>query len=365
MNPILSLTDRDLPYGAPESIPLGADQVTQEPERPPEPAVSYEQRRRQITAMLSEWKEEEERVKTRRKLRKNHQNVEELREEQKLLDDETIIADHTIDSNIAQEKAAYMQYLETSRTLLTFTPRPLNALPRELCTLLEEAFTLGARYDRWKIPWYKIIDSTCLHGCSGFEVVFDLTKPMHFAIDYIRREHFIYPKNLTELERCDMLLRVYEYPISQFESWMRSGESFNKQVLGDIVERYKERRNELIKIYKVYIKEDGIVKSGWYCDTQMASNTWLKEPAPHHIGLVEERVTPIDPALQMLGVEQPPPELVPVPCTEFLQIRRARRRTHHRDSRARGAGHLHARGGDVAAHVDRQLRAPRERRLCQ
>lgn len=315
----LNITDRDFPLGAPTEIPYGADNTVQSNQPPAQPPVTFEMRRRQITLMTSEWREEKDRVTTRRKLRKNRQNVAELRAQQKLLEDETIIADHTIDSNIAQEKAAYMQYLESSRTLLTFTPRPLNSIPREFCTLLEEAFTLGARYDRWKIPWYKIIDGTCLHGAIGFEVVFDLSKPLHFAIDYIRREHFIYPKTLTELDKCDMLLRVYEYPVAQFEEWRRDpANGFNQTLLNDIIERFKERRNELVELFKVYIKEDGIIKSGWYYETPASSSTWLKEPTPHYIGMMQEVVTQPDPAMLMAGLaDGPTVSYQPIPCTDF------------------------------------------------
>lgn len=319
MTPLTSLTDRDFPLGAPTEIPFKSDSGEQPPNTPPaQPPVTFEMRKKQINLMTSEWREEKKRVELRRALRKNRKNVKEMRDNGDLLDDETVIADHTIDSNIAQEKAAYMQYLESSRTLLTFTPRPLNSIPRELCTLLEESFTLGSRYDRWKIPWYKIIDGTCLHGCIGFEVVFDLSKPLHFAIDYIRREHFIYPRTLTELDKCDMFLRVYEYPVAQFEEWLRADNGFDRRMLQDIVDRYKERRNELIEIYKVYIKEDGIIKSGWYSESQLSTTTWLKEPQPHHIGMMAEKVT--EPTVEQLMAGMPPEPTVtyePVPCVDF------------------------------------------------
>lgn len=320
MTPLTSITDRDFPAGAPTELPFKADSGEQPPNVPPaQPPITFEQRKTQITRMISDWREEKERVDLRRKLRKNRKNVKEMRDKEQLLEDETVIADHTIDSNIASEKAAYMQYLETSRTLLTFTPRPLNSIPREMCTLLEESFTLGARYDRWKIPWYKIIDGTCLHGCIGFEVVFDLSKPLHFAIDYIRREHFIYPKTLTELDKCDMFLRVYEYPVAQFEEWLRTDSGFDRRMLADIVERYKERRNDLVEIYKVYIKEDGVIKSGWYSELPTSGNTWLKAPEPHYIGMMKEVVESPDVAAVMSGLVSPEPAITyePVPCVDF------------------------------------------------
>lgn len=320
MTPLTSISDRDFPLGAPTELPFKADSGEQPPNIPPtQPPITYEQRKTQITRMVSDWREEKERVDLRRKLRKNRKNVKEMRDKEQLLEDETVIADHTIDSNIASEKAAYTQYLETSRTLLTFTPRPLNSIPRELCTLLEESFTLGARYDRWKIPWYKIIDGTCLHGCIGFEVVFDLSKPLHFAIDYIRREHFIYPKTLTELDKCDMFLRVYEYPVAQFEEWLRTDSGFERRMLADIIERYKDRRNELIEVYKVYIKEDGVIKSGWYCESQLSSTTWLKAPSPHYIGMMKEVVsTPsVTEVLSGMAENEPIVTYEPVPCVDF------------------------------------------------
>lgn len=320
MTPLTSISDRDFPLGAPTELPFKADSGEQPPNTPPaQPPITFEQRKTQITRMISDWREEKERVDLRRKLRKNRKNVKEMRDKEQLLEDETVIADHTIDSNIASEKAAYIQYLETSRTLLTFTPRPLNSIPREMCTLLEESFTLGARYDRWKIPWYKIIDGTCLHGCIGFEVVFDLSKPLHFAIDYIRREHFIYPKTLTELDKCDMFLRVYEYPVAQFEEWMRTDSGFERRMLADIIERYKDRRNELVEIYKVYIKEDGVIKSGWYSESQLSSTTWLKAPSPHYIGMMKEVVSTPSVTEVLSGVAENEPTVTyePVPCVDF------------------------------------------------
>lgn len=315
----VNIVDADLPFGAPNEIPLGADQQVTTNEPAKQPAIDFEMRKKQIVMLIGDWKEEKDRVDIRRKLRKNRKNVQELRQEQAILEDETVIADHTIDQNISAEKAAYMQYLETSRTLLTFTPRPYESIPRDILTQLEETFTLGARYDRWKIPWYKIIDGCLLHGAIGFEIVFDETKPFHFSIDYIRRENFIYPTKMTDIEKSDMYLRVFEYPVVQFETWRKTGQGWNMAALDDIIKRHEQYRNKLIEIYKVYFKQDGIVYSGWYSDTPNVT-TWLQDPKPHHIGELVEEVIPPDPMAVMMNpglAVNPPTTWKPVPCKEF------------------------------------------------
>jgi hypothetical protein len=90
-------------------------------------------------------------------------------------------------------------------------------------------------------------------------------------------------------------------------------------MLADIVERYKERRNDLVSIYKVYIKEDGVIKSGWYSELPTSGNTWLKEPSPHYIGMMEEVVESPDVAMVMAGIVPPEPVVSyrPVPCVDF------------------------------------------------
>jgi hypothetical protein len=155
----------------------------------PNPVKDFAYYQPRLNGIIADWKSQEvDKIVNRRKVRKNLVNVAEARQKGTILGDETIIPDHTIDFNVRQQKALYVNYIETSRRLLLFKP-PGNVpyTDKDEIMELEKNFTDGMRYNRWKSAWFKVFDGACLHGACAVEVIFDPSKPFNCAVEYVSR----------------------------------------------------------------------------------------------------------------------------------------------------------------------------------
>lgn len=257
--------------------------------KPQNDELSFSKWQSQLSNLFGEWTNgEEEAVKTRRKVRHNRVNVKDERANGKILDDETVIADRTVDYNTRADKTAYMQYLEDARTLLTFTALPSDNQPSmDQVQLLELNFTKLARYRRWKNVWYKIVDSAVLHGCNFVEVVFDDTKPLKCAVEYVRREDFIFPKDVRDVQQCDFFMKRQFFPLRD----IKSNKIFNPRAVAHFSETYKERKNCKIELLKVYLMHEGFVHVAYY--SAEFTDDWVMNPVRHEIGLLDITQNPM------------------------------------------------------------------------
>lgn len=252
----------------------------------PKPAYDYDNYYKpQIEALLSDWREEEKRVEIRRKVRMNRVNVRDQQQTNAILVDETVISDRTIDSNVKLEKAAYMNYIEQSRRMLMLRPPVATPVDPLAIELMENWFTDGVRYTRWKQPWYKISDGAVFHGCNFLEVIFDETKPLKSAIEFVAREDFIFPVTMKDTQMCELVLRRYQLSPAALDAWKADPSlGFNQKILSDVLMKYeKEKRNKLVDVYKGFFKKAGVVYYFWYSNE--CKDTWLREPAQLDLGL--------------------------------------------------------------------------------
>jgi len=260
--------------------PIPVDPVTQE-------AKTFQYYQKRANSIIAGWRGDEmEKIRIRRDARKNVINVNQLRQDNKILSDETQIPDRTIDYNVRTQKAQYVQYLEGSRRNLIFGVHPSFPLDeRDEVSKLEDNFTQGMRYNRWKSPWFKCFDSTCLHGANFVEVIFDPSKPFNCAVDYIRREDLQFPENLTNIQSAELILRRYKSTMTEIEG-MAKAFGFNLagvQSLKQISDGMSSTDERMYEIYKAYYKQSGIVWTAWY--SEQFGQEWLSTPKKLDLGI--------------------------------------------------------------------------------
>lgn len=266
-------------------LPTEEAQLNQPPAQGSEAGPSWDYYDKGLTKLISDFDNKEvPKCKVRREVRQNKKNVEEEREKGTILADETIIADHTIDTNIGREAIPYVQYLEQSRRILIFKPKDptLDTISHpEAIQELELNFTRGMRHLRWKKPWYQVIDGCLLHGANPVEVSFDESKPLHCGIEYVKRDDFIIPLKTKNVQAAEFVARKYELFPGDFE--VKSNNlGFDTTVTKDLLQGKEEERTALIEFYRVWFKKDGIVFIAWYAK---GKPTWLKKPEPLYMGI--------------------------------------------------------------------------------
>lgn len=237
--------------------------------------------REQYDLLISQWKEEKDKVKTRRMIRENKRNVQEERRNGTILEDETIIPDRTINVNTKRGRVPYLNYITQSKRLLILQDVDNPDLSTET---LELWFTRGMRYPHWKYPWFKAIDCILIHGGCAMEVMYDKSKPLQVTIEYIPRDALIFHKeSKTDLQSSPRLLRSYEITTLQLEEFA-SQYQFDKTASDKILDKYKNN-DKFITIYRILFKKQGVIYNAWYSQDQ--NDVWLRAPMPHDIGLFE------------------------------------------------------------------------------
>lgn len=238
-----------------------------------------------ITKLLSEWQnQEEQHTKVRRLARENKKNVNVERQKGTILDDETIVPDHTINSNIKRETPAYVEYLVKPERLLIFTPptnRPFDADFNLLASEHEKTFAISCRPLGWMNPWIQAIDSCLLHGTSWLEVVRDTSKPNRTAIEYIPREDLIIPIDTRDLQANEIVMRRYHLMPYEAEQWGRKLK-WDSATLSTLLKPSEENRSSPVHIYKVFLKRNEAVYIAWWHEKE--KDKWLKAPAPYTLG---------------------------------------------------------------------------------
>jgi hypothetical protein len=253
---------------------------------PSKPALfDYSREQVRIDQLISQWHEEDSAIKFRREARKKEVNVSEEQAKGTIGPDETLIARRIIDRNIRLEKPELVAYLEQSPRICLF--KSLSDPTRDTIPLADW-FTLGMRYQGWAEPWHRVIDATCLHGAAAIEVRYDVDRPFNISLEYTPRESLIFPLKLRKsIQKCEMVLRVYEYLPNELEDAVKAY-GFNGEVVRHLVDNQKHANREIpIKVYKVFRKKDGIIYVGWY-SPEAKQSTWLKSPEPLTFGLMTE-----------------------------------------------------------------------------
>lgn len=267
-----------------ENIVLPQSQDSPADSRAPEVPFEFDKEKEVFKQLQNEFVNEVEATKIRRELRENRKNVAELRQQQILLPDETIIPDRTIEQNCQSEIIPLIAFTEQPNQVLSFHD-PTN--PGFDYTLYADWLTSLVRYENWQLPWQQMEDCMVLHGAGFHEIIFDEASPAKFTTEYVRRDHFIIPKDTKDINACLRLARKYEITKHQLDL-LAAAFGFDPQVVAKIKEHYKTK-SEFIDIYKYFLRdENNYVYNAWLAPDSVSADTWLREPMPHFLGDYED-----------------------------------------------------------------------------
>lgn len=244
------------------------------------PLFDFTKEKARYDKIIADFENEKNKVTKRRELRENRKNVLEERQKKVILEDETIIPDRTINTNIRVGRGPYIAYLTQAKRLLIITQ--IDA-PQISIEPLELWFTRGMRYPDWKTPWIRAIDGFHTHGGTAIEVMYDPEKPLNVSWECVPREHLIFPCKTRDIQACPHLLRAYELTTLQLEEFSEK-HGFDPAATKEVLDKFSSKEDFII-VYRVLCKKNGIVYNAWY--TKEYTQSWLRAPEVHNIGLFD------------------------------------------------------------------------------
>lgn len=256
----------------------------------------------QLERLINDWKEEIDDTMMRRQTRKVDIEVEKLRQEGKIDEDETFIPQRIIQQNIEREQPMFVNYIKNSRRLGIFE---CQDDPEQQTDLLEEDFTKKLTYLGWELDFFKSTDGSQAHGWDAIEVIYDEAKPGHVAFEQVGHDKLIFPRSATNLQACPRILRQYDVTFLQLRSWVTKY-GFDAEQVECVLQQLKDtqKENETLQVYKCYFKGtlNGITQVfvSWF-SVNSACKNWLKAPSAFRCGILDLE-TGIDRPVEMYPI---------------------------------------------------------------
>lgn len=272
----------------------------------------YQTAKLYLTELATRWNTGEQvRTESNRLTRDIDAEVDGLREEGMLEEDEAFIPSRIIDQNIQREMPPYINYIKNSRRLATFK----DILDATFDTdLLEQDFTRVMTYKGWVIPFYKELDSAMTHGWASVEVLYDESKPGNCSIEYIAHENLIFAQDAEDIQNCVSVLRRYMVTPMVLKSWVKTfGFSFEQVTL--LLEKGAQEKlaiDKTIEVYKRFCKYQGTVYVSWF-SKESACTDWLKAPQKLYVGIDELQDTPVPSSPIGVSPQSPQPQVNQLP----------------------------------------------------
>lgn len=244
----------------------------------------YNTARPYLLSLVSSWTVETVRTDANRLTRDIDIDIDSLRENGDIEDDECFIPDRIIDQNIQRELPSYINFLKNSRRLAIFN----DVLDATFdCQLLEDAFTKVMTYKGWIRPWYKLLDGSMSHGWASFELVYDESKPGNVGIEYIAHEDLMFAHDSKDIQASVCVLRRYRPTPLLLRTWCAKF-GFDIDQVNNIIEKFKEKGNQdkTIEVYKRFYKFNGCVYVSWFTIEGNCTD-WLKKPTKLYCGIDE------------------------------------------------------------------------------
>lgn len=246
-------------------------QDAQEPDSP----FRYEDEIKILTTLINDRDSEAERTRERRERRENRCNVDELRANDEILEDETWIPDHTIKKNIKTAMASYIKFITQSPDVLFFKDIEFpdtDFMP--LTSWLSDIFRMGS----WKAPWFQLADCVLTHGGGTLELMPRMDLPQQAEVDYIRRENLIIPAQTRSIAACSRIGRRYELTKSDFENFATTY-GWDMSAVAKVKEARRNDSDFLIAD-KWYMRapNGGQLYVSWTLDRKYGHDNWLSEP---------------------------------------------------------------------------------------
>jgi hypothetical protein len=276
-----------------------------------------------LRQLIDSWRTEDTQTEANRLKRDIDINLDQLREDGTIDDDETFIPVRVIDTNITRETPPFINFLKNARRIAIFND---TVDPTFDTALLESAFTKGMTYKGWIKPFYKTVDGAATHGWASVEITYDESKPLRCGIEYIAHEDLIFYTETRELQASQDTIRRYRLTILQLHKYVVQF-GFDPVQVNNIIEKWKtsQDKDKPIIVYKGFHKKDGIVYVRWF-SIEGAATDWIKKPEPLSLGICKQ-VTVMKTVMQpTIGVDpvtnQPTVQNVPqqVPTQEWQPV---------------------------------------------
>lgn len=218
----------------------------------------------------------------RRKIRRDDRDVQTMRSNKELDEDETYIPIRVVDMRIRQEVSSLVSAIQQPDRLL-YLKDPED--PMRSLEAIERFFTELMRYPGWLIPWMRLLDAVLLHGGAALEIVADPSAPGMCRLEYIRREDLIFPLDCSDLQAVPHLIRHYRFTRKYLEE-IRDDESygFNRDAVNSLINTVSQREpHKKISVFRIYTKYKDIVYVWWYSPQVQ---TLLSDPQPLYLGIL-------------------------------------------------------------------------------
>jgi len=254
--------------------------------------------REAIKGLISSWKQEQRLTEERRRTRYADIDIEGEKDYGSLDKDEIFTPLYLIDSNIKKEQAKKLAYLTKSPRsviLSCIDDASVDGTP------IEKDFTTKARYNEWELDFAKWIDGSDSHAWDTVEVIFDVNKPGHFAVEHIGHENLLFPADSKHIQKADFLVRIIELTPRDLAKLVKEGD-FSPEEVNTILGSEKttsqdgdsnsKNTPELTKftnrkLEKVFFKhDDGFVYVAWSC-AEVCESNWVRKPRKLFLGQIE------------------------------------------------------------------------------
>lgn len=222
----------------------------------------------------SGWQDIWNAAKTNRKNRYYDFDVEALRKDGKLLQDETIFPRRVINTNMERGAAPYIQFVKNTRRTAIIRS---TTDPNVQTELLERDFTRLMRYDGWELPQFKVLDSCMLHGWASIQTMFDPDMPGDVAQKFLAHDKLIFPVDSVNLQNSELISVIIDVTLSKLRTWIEKY-GFDERVTQELIhrERGDSYNDNTVQVKHLFYRgKDGRIYSAWY---HLNCTDWLKKP---------------------------------------------------------------------------------------
>ncbi len=244
----------------------------------------YDKAKIRVNDIIDSWSTECRETEQRRNERYIDLNIESLRKSGDIQPDETFIPNRVIDTNISRELPEFLAFLRQSNRLAIFT---CISDPSIQTDNLEKDFTKGLTYQGWYKDFKKLVDGSSLHGWDSIEVVFDETKPLHVGFEHVGHDKLFYSRRTSNIQDSEFLIRQYDITLLRLEKFKEKGFDPTQVDIILAANTNRRKRDEIIKIYKIYFKFNNSVYVSWYSRNNSLTD-WLKQPDLLKLGIAEK-----------------------------------------------------------------------------
>jgi hypothetical protein len=184
------------------------------------------------------------------------------------------------DTNIRMEQPSYIRYITQSRRSIIFASE--DGTQVDGLEKLEEDFTKRARYEKWEVPFIRMIDGGQAHGWDALELIFDENKPGNFCFEHIGHDRLIFSTDCEDIEAQEVIAIKKMLTGKQLKAMVQDG--FDEAQVGKLIATNQKSLGQsdcINECYEIFFKQGGVVHVAWYAT---ACDGYLKAPTKLFMG---------------------------------------------------------------------------------